>query len=151
MRLPLPRLSEATTRPRDRSGGFTLVELLVVLVILGLVMGLVGPRVLGYLSSSRERAAKLQIEAFSSALDLFYLDTGRYPTTAEGLGALVKRPASVEGWGGPYLKQNAVPADPWGRPYEYRVPGRASPYAITTLGAEGQKGVNSAGSAITNQ
>lgn len=150
MHLPLSRSSAIAARRRDRSGGFTLVELLVVLVILGLVMGLVGPRVLGYLSSSRERAAKLQIEAFSSALDLFYLDTGRYPTTAEGLGALVKRPASVEGWGGPYLKQNTVPADPWGRPYEYRVPGRSSPYAITTLGAEGQKGANSAGSAITN-
>lgn len=151
MRFSLPRWPEAASRRRDRSGGFTLVELLVVLVILGLVMGLVGPRVLGYLSSSRERAAKLQIEAFSSALDLFYLDTGRYPTTSEGLGALVKRPASVDSWGGPYLKQNAVPADPWGRPYEYRVPGRASPYAITTLGAEGQKGVAGAGSAITSE
>ena len=150
MRLPLSRSSRPSTGPRDRTGGFTLVELLVVLVILGLVMGLVGPRVLGYLSSSRERAAKLQIEAFSSALDLFYLDTGRYPTTSEGLGALVKRPASVEGWGGPYLKQNAVPNDPWGRPYEYRVPGRASPYTITTLGAEGQKSVAGAGSAANN-
>lgn len=151
MHLLFSRSSQLRARRRDRSGGFTLVELLVVLVILGLVMGLVGPRVLGYLSSSRERAAKLQIEAFSSALDLFYLDIGRYPTTSEGLGALVKRPASVDSWSGPYLKQNAVPADPWGRPYEYRVPGRATPYAITTLGADGQKGVAGAASAITSQ
>lgn len=138
----LHRLSRLPSRRRDHSGGFTLVELLVVLVILGLVMGLVGPRVLGYLSSSRERAAKLQIESFASALDLFYLDTGRYPTTSEGLQALVKRPAAVENWGGPYLKQGTVPTDPWGRPYEYRVPGKTGPYAITTLGPEGQKGVS---------
>lgn len=133
--------SRLKSRQRDHHGGFTLVELLVVLVILGLVMGLVGPRVLGYLSSSRERTAKLQIESFASALDLFYLDTGRYPTTSEGLQALVKRPGAAENWGGPYLKQNSVPADPWGRPYEYRVPGKTGPYAITTLGPDGQKGL----------
>jgi len=140
-----------TASRRDRSGGFTLVELLVVLVILGLVMGLVGPRVLGYLSSSRDRAAKLQIEAFTSALDLYYLDNGRYPSTSEGLQALVKRPAASDAWSGPYLKQGAVPADPWGRPYEYRVPGRAAPYAITTLGADGQKGTAGAASTISNE
>ena len=139
------RLSRARRPERDRHGGFTLVELLVVLVILGLVMGLVGPRVLGYLSSSRERTAKLQIDSFGSALDLFYLDTGRYPTTSEGLQALVKRPAAAENWSGPYLKQNSVPADPWGRPYEYRVPGKTGPYAITTLGPDGQKGLASDG------
>lgn len=124
---------------RDRRGGFTLVELLVVLVILGLVMGLAGPRVLGYLSSSRERTAKLQIESFSSALDLFYLDNGRYPSASEGLQALVQRPASAESWSGPYLKQGVVPPDPWGRPYEYRVPGRTGPYLVTTLGPDGQR------------
>lgn len=124
---------------RDRTGGFTLVELLVVLVILGLVMGLAGPRVLGYLSSSRERTAKLQIESFSSALDLFFLDNGRYPSMSEGLQALVQRPASTESWSGPYLKQATVPADPWGRPYEYRVPGRGTPYLITSLGPDGQR------------
>lgn len=127
-------------RDRDRDAGFTLVELLVVLVILGLVMGLAGPRVLGYLSSSRERTAKLQIESFSSALDLFFLDNGRYPNMNEGLQALVQRPASADNWSGPYLKQGAVPADPWGRPYEYRVPGKATPYMITSLGPDGQRG-----------
>ena len=136
---------------RDRNGGFTLVELLVVLVILGLVMGLVGPRVLGYLSSSRERAAKLQIESFAAAMDLFFLDNGRYPTTSEGLTALVKAPQSATRWGGPYLKQSSVPADPWGRPYEYRTPGRTTPYVITSNGADGQKGGVSDGADISNE
>lgn len=125
---------------RDRQGGFTLVELLVVLVILGLVMGLAGPRVLGYLSTSREKAAKLQIESFASALDLFYLDNGRYPSTSEGLQSLVQRPPAADSWSGPYLKQGSVPADPWGRPYEYRTPGKSGPFAILSLGADGQKG-----------
>ncbi|WP_247636850.1 type II secretion system major pseudopilin GspG [Methylobacterium sp. 37f] len=127
---------------RDAQGGFTLVELLVVLVILGLVMGLAGPRVLGYLSSSRDKAAKLQIESFASALDLFYLDNGRYPSTSEGLQSLVQRPAAADNWSGPYLKQGNVPADPWGRPYEYRTPGKTAPYAILSLGADGVKGGN---------
>lgn len=125
---------------RDTQGGFTLVELLVVLVILGLVMGLAGPRVLGYLSSSRDKAAKLQIESFAAALDLFYLDNGRYPSTSEGLQSLVQRPPAAENWSGPYLKQGIVPPDPWGRPYEYRTPGKTAPYAILSLGAEGVKG-----------
>jgi general secretion pathway protein G len=125
-------------RRRDRDGGFTLVELLVVLVILGLVMGLAGPKVLGYLGSSREKTAKLQIEAFSAALDLYYLDFGRYPTANEGLASLVTRPAGAERWAGPYLKQSTLPTDPWGRPYEYRVPGRNAPYAIVSLGPNGR-------------
>lgn len=134
------RMAEGRRPSRDARGGFTLVELLVVLVILGLVMGLAGPRVLGYLSSSRERTAKLQIESFSSALDLFFLDNGRYPSTSEGLQALVQRPPAADSWSGPYLKQGAVPPDPWGRPYEYRIPGKSAPYAIVSLGADGQKG-----------
>jgi general secretion pathway protein G len=143
-----PRLPR---RNRDRNGGFTLVELLVVLVILGLVMSLVGPRVLGYLSSSRERAAKLQIEAFSAALDLFFLDNGRYPSVSEGLQALVVRPPSADRWGGPYLKQTRLPADPWGRPYDYRVPGKKAPYLIASFGADGQRGGPDEGADITNE
>ena len=111
------------SRTRDRHGGFTLVELLVVLVILGLVMGLVGPRVLNYLTSSRTRAASLQVTSFKSSLDLFFLDVGRYPSKSEGLKALVEKPGSADGWNGPYLQQAAVPADPWGNPYQYTVPG----------------------------
>jgi general secretion pathway protein G len=125
---------------RDTNGGFTLVELLVVLVILGLVMGLVGPRVLNYLTSSRTQAAALQVTSFKSSLDLFFLDVGRYPSKSEGLKALVEKPGSADGWNGPYLQQAAVPADPWGNPYQYAVPGAKGPYRILSLGADGVAG-----------
>ncbi len=136
----IERRKTGAKNKRDKRGGFTLVELLVVLVILSLIMGLVGPRVLSYLSDARSKSAKLQIESLSSALDLFYLDTGRYPTTAEGLGALVARIPNVDRWNGPYLNQNAVPVDPWGNAYEYRSPGETGPYEIISLGADGRKG-----------
>jgi general secretion pathway protein G len=128
---------------RDADGGFTLVELLVVLVILSLIMGLVAPRVLGYLSDARVRSAKLQIDSLSAALDLFYLDAGRYPSQSEGLSVLIKRPPSVDNWNGPYLKQTALPEDPWGHPYQYRVPGQKGPYAIVSLGSDGRDGGSS--------
>ena len=95
--------------------------------------GLVGPRVLNYLSDSKVKAAKIQIESLSAALDLFYLDNGRYPAANEGLTALVQRPSSDSAWNGPYLKTNAVPADPWGHPYLYKVPGDHAPYEIASL------------------
>ncbi|MBV8106929.1 MAG: type II secretion system major pseudopilin GspG [Hyphomicrobiales bacterium] len=114
--------------------GFTLVEMLVVITIIGLIMALVGPRVLNYLSESKVKAARIQIESFSSALDLFYLDNGRYPTSSEGLPALVQRPANSLAWNGPYLKTGSVPTDPWGRPYKYRSPGDHAPYEITSSG-----------------
>ena len=88
--------------------GFTLVEMLVVLVIIGLIMGLVGPRVLNYLTDAREKTARLQIESFSNALDLFYIDAGRYPTSAEGLAALSQRPPGIDAWNGPYVKGGSV-------------------------------------------
>jgi len=115
-----------------------LVEMLVVITIIGLIMALVGPRVLNYLSESKAKTAQIQIESFSSALDLFYLDNGRYPTSNEGLTALVRRPPNVGGWNGPYLKSGLVPADPWGRAYLYRAPGDREPYEIVSLGASGQ-------------
>jgi general secretion pathway protein G len=135
---------------RDRRGGFTLIELLVVLVILSLVMGLVGPQVLGYLGSSRERAAKLQIDSFASALDLYFLDNGRYPSASEGLAALVRQPPSADRWSGPYLQQTEVPADPWGNPYEYRVPGNNAPFSVVSMGADGQRGGSDDGADIAN-
>src|SRR5271170_6018232 len=91
--------------------GFTLVEMLVVITIIGLIMGLIGPRVLNYLSESKVKAAKIQLQSFSSALDLFYLDAGRFPSASEGLAALVQRPAGVPVWNGPYLKNASVPVD----------------------------------------
>src|SRR5271154_1300253 len=104
----------------DGEQGFTLVEMLVVITIIGLIMGLIGPRVLNYLSESKVKAARIQLQSFGSALDLFYLDAGRFPSPAEGLGALVKQPRGVGAWKGPYLRGGNVPADPWSHPYLYR-------------------------------
>jgi general secretion pathway protein G len=119
--------------------GFTLVEMLVVITIIGLIMGLIGPRVLNYLSESKVKAAKIQMQSFASALDLFNLDTGRYPTASEGLTALVQPSAGVS-WNGPYLKGAALPNDPWNHRYLYRVPGEHGPYDILSLGSDGQEG-----------
>src|SRR5260370_4638996 len=102
--------------------GFTLVEMLVVITIIGLIMGLIGPRVLNYLSESKVKAAKIQLQSFGGALDLFYLDAGRFPSTAEGLTALVQRTPGVDPWNGPYLKGGSVPPDPCGHPYVYCSP-----------------------------
>jgi len=120
--------------------GFTLVEMLVVITIIGLIMGLIGPRVLNYLSESRVKAAKIQLQSFASALDLFYLDAGRFPSTAEGLAALVQRTPGVSAWNGPYLKGGAVPSDPWSHAYVYRAPGEHGPYDIVSYGSDGQEG-----------
>ena len=126
-------------RPRSEGErGFTLVEILVVITIIGLIMALVGPRVLNYLGESKNKAARIQIESFESSLDLFYLDAGRYPSTTEGLTALVQRPAGLASWSGPYLKTGSVPNDPWGHPYAYRSPGEHGAYDIVSFGASGQ-------------
>jgi general secretion pathway protein G len=127
---------------RDRHGeaGFTLVELLVVMVILVLLASLVAPRVIGYLGSSRTKTAKVQIESLSTSLELFKLDTGRYPDEREGLAALVARPTNADSWNGPYLKKDRVPPDPWGRPYHYRFPGQRGAFDIYSLGADNREG-----------
>jgi general secretion pathway protein G len=135
---------------RSSESGFTLVEILVVITIIGLIMGLIGPRVLNYLGESKSKAAKIQIDSFGSALDLFFLDAGRYPTSSEGLKLLVQRPSNVASWNGPYLKGGVVPNDPWGNPYVYRAPGQQGAYEITSLGADGQQGGTGSASDITN-
>ena len=135
---------------RRAEAGFTLVEMLVVITIIGLIMGLVGPRVLGYLGESKVKAAKLQIESFSSSLDLFYLDAGRYPTSSEGLTALTERPGNAAIWNGPYLKTGAVPLDPWGHVYTYRAPGEHGPYEIVSFGSDGQEGGSGTAADISN-
>jgi general secretion pathway protein G len=134
--------SAAHQKRRHETGeqGFTLVEMLVVITIIGLIMGLVGPRVLNYLSESKVKAAKIQLQSFSSALDLFYLDAGRFPSSAEGLAVLVQRTPGIAAWNGPYLKGGAVPNDPWNHPYVYRSPGERGPYDIMSYGSDGQEG-----------
>jgi general secretion pathway protein G len=125
--------------------GFTLLELLVVLVILGMLAALAGPRVIHYLGGAKTDTAKLQIEEFGSALDLYRLEVGGYPSTQEGLRALVEAPGGVNGWNGPYLKKKTVPKDPWGNDYRYESPGQHGPYDISSLGAdkvEGGEGEN---------
>jgi general secretion pathway protein G len=114
--------------------------LLVVLVILGLLAALVGPRVLSYLGSSKTKAAHLQIESFAGALDLYRLDNQSLPSTAEGLQALVAKPASAGNWNGPYLAQGKLPADPWGNPYRYALPGEHGEYDLFSFGADNQPG-----------
>jgi general secretion pathway protein G len=126
-------------RKRDEEG-FTLIEMLVVITIIGLIMALVGPRVLNYLSDSKIKAARIQIESFKSALDLYNLDNGAYPTTAEGLTALVNAPSETPTWHGPYLQGGIVPADPWGHPYDYQSPSEHGPYEIVSDGPNGKGG-----------
>ena len=125
---------------RENERGFTLVEMLVVITIIGLIMGLIGPRVLNYLSESKTKAARIQLQSFSAALDLFYLDVGRYPSTSEGLAALAQRPPGLGTWNGPYLNGGAVPKDPWNTAYVYRAPGDHGPFDILSYGADGQEG-----------
>ena len=123
-----------------KSGGFTLIELLVVLVILGLLAGLVGPQVLRQLGGSKTKAAALQIEEFGTGLDLFHLEVGRYPTTQEGLEALIEKPGNARFWNGPYLSKKVIRDDPWGNPYQYHMPGRHGPYDLYSYGADGKEG-----------
>ncbi len=136
----LARRRRGASSARQTERGFTLVEMLVVITIIALIMALVGPRVLNYLTDAKIKTAKIQIASFENALDLYYLDANRYPTTSEGLRALIERPGSTAAWSGPYLKSNAVPNDPWGRLYVYRSPGEHGPYDIMSYGADGQEG-----------
>jgi general secretion pathway protein G len=119
--------------------GFTLVELIVVVIIIGLLSGLVLPQFIRQSERATARAAKAQIELLGTALDTFRLDVGRYPTTQEGLQALTQKPGGVDRWDGPYLRKE-VPNDPWGRPYIYKSPGDHGPYDILSHGADGVPG-----------
>lgn len=124
---------------RRREGGFTFFEILVVVTIIGLLAALVGPRLWRRISGAKQTAAKAQIELFGTALDAFRLDTGRYPTTEEGLKALREMPSGANGWQGPYLPKE-IPNDPWSRPYLYRCPGDHGDYDIISYGADGVEG-----------
>jgi len=125
---------------RRRQAGFTLIEIMVVMVIIGLLMALVGPNLIGRSEKAKSQAAAMQIERLGTVLDTFRLDVGRYPTTQEGLQVLVQRPMGIDRWDGPYINKG-VPKDPWDRPYIYRSPGEAGrPYDLYSLGADGAPG-----------
>jgi general secretion pathway protein G len=128
------------TNLRHSTRGFTLIELLVVLMILGLLAGLVGPRIMKYLGGAKTDTAQLQIEEFGAGLDLYHLEVGRYPTSDEGLLALSEQPAGVTNWHGPYLKKKDIPTDPWGNDYQYRSPGEYSDYDLYSLGRDNADG-----------
>ncbi len=130
--------------------GFTLVELLVVLAILTLLAGLVGPRVLGQLGGAKAKSAAVQIADFDKALELYKLDVGRFPTKDEGLDALNKKPANANGWNGPYLKGTGIPSDPWGNPYRYANPGPNGGIEILSLGGDGAPGGDGENADIRN-
>ena len=116
-------------------GGFTLLELLVVIAIIGLLYAIVGPQVIRYLGSSKTQTAAVQVKNVASSLELYRFDAGGYPTAEQGLEALVKQPAGVPNWNGPYLPQASTIVDPWGNPYLYKVPGEHGQFAVYTLGS----------------
>ena len=153
---PLPVVSNsgrsASIQPvdhRHRMAGFTLLELLVVIVIIGLLAAYVGPKYFAQLGKSEVTITKAQIEAFDKALDTYRLDVGRYPTTEEGLAALLVKPATATNWNGPYLKKE-VPLDPWGHAYLYRSPGSKGDFDVISYGKDGQPGGTDENADITN-
>ncbi|WP_040481972.1 type II secretion system major pseudopilin GspG [Luminiphilus syltensis] len=129
-----------TTRQRRHSRGFTLMELLVVLAILGLLVSLVGPQVLNQLGGAKTKTAKIQIKDLEQALEMYKLDVGRYPSTENGLSSLVSKPGDATGWNGPYLKGGKVPLDPWNREYTYKYPGQKAEIDIFSYGQNGVPG-----------
>ena len=129
------RLHHRTRAPR----GFTLLELLVVMVIIGLLAGYVGPKFFGQIGKSEVKAARAQIDALQKSLDQYRLDVGRYPGTEQGLAVLVSKPADEPKWAGPYLAK-AVPKDPWGNDYQYRSPGEHGEYDLLSMGKDGRPG-----------
>lgn len=139
----------APRRPLRMHAGFTLLELLVVMVIIGLLAGYVGPKYFSQIGKSEIKATRAQIDALGKALDQFRLDIGRYPSTEEGLAVLITRPANQPKWDGPYLTKN-VPLDPWGNPYIYKFPGEHGEYDLISYGKDGQPGGEGEAADITN-
>lgn len=133
------RISKLAGRQRRRRG-FTLIELLVVLVILGLIATLAAPQVIKHLGGAKSKAAGLQIQRLSGALDLYRLEVGDYPNDDVGLTALMEEPSNAERWNGPYLKKADALTDPWGKPYQYRFPGQHGEFDLFSLGKDRQEG-----------
>ena len=126
--------------PHRRQAGLTLIEILVVLVLLGIVMGIVAGNFIGQGEEAKRKAASIEISQIVNTLDLFKLEIGRYPTSQEGLQALISAPAGVTNWNGPYWKKSSVPKDPWGNEYKYTSPAQSAPYEVTSLGADAREG-----------
>ena len=136
------------TPRRHREAGFTLIELMIVIAILGLMAYMVAPRLMGVMGKAKPKIAQADIKSLETALDLFYLDVGRYPTEEEGMKVLYQKPDNVPNWSGPYIKK--APKDPWGRDYVYKFPGERGAYDITSHGADGQPGGEGENTDITN-
>jgi general secretion pathway protein G len=135
-----PLASGRARRGATAMRGMTLIEILVVLVLIGVVLGIVGGNFIGKGEKAKADAAKIEIGQISQTLDLYKLEIGRYPTTQEGLQALISAPAGVPNWNGPYWKKTTVPKDPWGNEYKYVSPAQTAPYEIISLGADGKEG-----------
>ena len=140
MSIDLARTTRARFAGPNQQRGFTLLELLVVMVIIGLLASYVGPKLFDHIGKSEAKASRAQMDALSKALGAYRIDVGRFPSTEQGLRALVERPADEVRWAGPYLSK-AVPNDPWDRPYVYRHPGEAGhDYELGSLGKDGRSG-----------
>jgi general secretion pathway protein G len=142
--------SSARGSRAGRERGMTLIEILVVLTLIGVVLGIVGSNYLGKSEQAKAKAAKIEIEQISQSLDLFKLELGRYPTTQEGLQALVAAPPGLANWAGPYWKKSTAPKDPWSHEYKYSAPGTHGAYDIISLGADGVEGGEGANKDVTN-
>ncbi len=141
--------NETPNRER-RHSGFTLIELLVVLIILAMLASVAGPRVIKYLSEAKTKAGRVQVQEFATAIDLYHLDVGKYPTREQGLESLVKQPSDVMAWNGPYLKKRNIPKDPWGNDYQYTYPFAQGGFSVFSLGADNAEGGEGENQDISN-
>ena len=144
------RILRGACRAAARERGMTLIGILVVLVLIGIVMGIVGGNFLGKGEKAKSDAAKIEISQIAQTLDLYKLEIGRYPTTQEGLQALITAPSGVSNWNGPYWKNGTIPKDPWGNEYKYTAPGAKSPFDILSYGADAKEGGDGPNKDVTN-
>ncbi len=133
-------MDKTFSQKRKKGNGFTLIELLIVMVIIGLLAAFVVPKFIGRIGESKQITTKAQIELLSTALEMYKLDTGKYPPQGEGLKALINKSGEVNNWKGPYLRKNIIPKDPWGTEYVYKHPGEHGDYDILSYGADGNEG-----------